>query len=290
MILFVSGFNRSGTTVLQESVAAATGGAPLTVRDLIQHSSPALAGRLRRIVESLTPVDRGVDSRPVTGDTPEEYGWLLLDRCPSGPRFSTEAVPVLRKVADEITERSGTAVLKNPSDTGLEAELLNRFPDSRVIVVRRGLAAIADSSCRAMARLVTSPAYVLALAGDSRWVRFLLMMNTKPAGAALVRLGTRWALRIRLVGFLRKVDRLPVDKVAFLDYDELVADPEGGSWWASHLLDAERLGKEFRSAHSHPRSPHPPGIALIDRYLDRRWARTWDRKRREQIRRRIVGA
>jgi hypothetical protein len=287
VILFVNGFNRSGTTVLQEAVAAATGGAALTVADLMRHGSPALAGRLRSIVESPEPVDRGVDRRRVAADTPEEYGWFLLDRAAAGrrsPRFEPAAAGHLRQITDAIVERSGVAVMKNPADFGQESQLLGSFPDAKVILVRRGLGAIADSSCRAVARLVRSRTYVLTLTCDSRWVRFVLWLDTTPFGPTLIKSATRWKLRLRLLSFLRTVSSLPLDRVAFLTYEELVEAPGDGSRWARHLLDSERLGKEFEEAHSHPRSPKPSRTPLVDRWLDRRWARAWAAMRAEQTR------
>ncbi len=117
----------------------------------------------------------------------------------------------------------------------------------------------------------------------------LLAYSTRP-GAAAIRFGTRWGLRVRLVGFLRSLRRLPLDRVALLDYDEMVRDPEGGSRWAGHLVDATRLSKEFRACHSHSASPSPAGSAAIDRLLDWYWARTWDQFRMQQLRKGVLTA
>ena len=290
MILFVSGFNRSGTTVLLESVAAATDGRPFTVGDLIRYGSPGMAERLRGLVESDTPVDRGVDPRPVTADTPEEYGWLLVDLGMTGrlsSRFEPRAAGLLRRVTEDLTGEAEVAVLKNPSDTGREDLLLRCFPEARVIVTRRTLAGIHSSSDRALARGARNTAYGMALAGDSLIVRTAIRAQRTRAGAAFLSLVARWNLRLRVWGMLRRTARLPVDRIAFLDYDEMVADPVAGARWAGHLLDPERLAKEFRFSHSFPARPLPRS-SWVDRLLDRRWARIWERGRRAQLERGVL--
>lgn len=292
MILFVSGFNRSGTTVLLEAVAAAVDGEPFTVGDLIRYGSPGLARRLRALLEADEPVDRGVDAREVTDSTPEEYGWLLVDQGVTArlaSRFHPRATPLLRKVADRLIARSGTAVLKNPSDTGREHLLLRCFPEAGVIVTRRSLAGIHASTDRALARGARSTAYGMALTGDSRIVRTAIALQRTRIGAVLLSRFGRWNLRFRVLGMLRRTARLPVERVAFLDYDELVRDPVEAASWAGHLLDAERLAKEFRTSHSFPARPAPPS-SWVDRYLDRRWGEVWARGRREQLARGVIPA
>ncbi|MCD0447628.1 sulfotransferase [Actinocorallia sp. API 0066] len=280
----MSGFNRSGTTVLLEAVAAASGGAPFTVGDLVRHGSPGLATRLNALVEAPEPVDRGVDARPVRADTPEEYGWLLVDQKVSGllsSRFHPRGAGLLGRVAEEIKRRAGVAVLKNPSDTGREALLLRCFPDARIILTRRPLAGIYGSADRALARGARSTAYGMALTGHSRVVRLAIRAQLTRPGAALLSLVGRWNLRLRVLGMLRATARLPLDRVAFLDYEELVHDPAEGSRWAAHILDPERLAKEFARSHSFPGNPNPPS-SRIDRHLDARWSRLWQAARARQ--------
>ncbi|MEO5876063.1 MAG: sulfotransferase [Streptosporangiaceae bacterium] len=286
MIVFISGFNRSGTTVLLEAVAAATGGTPFTVGDLIRHGTPELAARLSALVDSPNPVDRGVDPRPVTRATPEEYGWLLVDRKTTRSwtsRFNPAATGQLSRIADELQAVSGIAVMKNPSDTSREAMLLRSFPEARVLVTRRSLAGIMASTDRALSRALTSTSYGIALTGDSRWIRFAMWAYRIPAGARLFQAVSRWNLRLRVLGLLYTAPRLPIDRVAFLDYDELVDNPGLGAHWAAHVLDSEELDKEFHRAHTFAAHPSPPASRL-DRLLDRRWGRVWSRARAEQLR------
>jgi hypothetical protein len=287
VILFITGFNRSGTTVLVDAVAAASGGTPLTAGDLVRYGAPALADRLRPIFDSSEPIDRGVDGRLVTQSMPEEYGWFLY-HLDTGRRrslrFRSAATADLRRLADAVSARSGVAVLKNPSDTGHEGELLAAFPDAQIIISRRRVAGIMASSYRAMDRYVTMSEYGQALRGNDFWVRFLARALRNRVLGYLVRFGTRWGLRLRLIGYLRTISRLPASMVAFLSYDELVEDPDRGARWAAHLLDAGRLGREFRTALSSDTGVRQPESSWIDRVLDRRWAEVWERKRAEQLR------
>lgn len=285
MILFVNGFNRSGTTVLQEAVAAAMDGTTLTVGDLMRHGSPELATRLRGLLDGPDPVDRGVDAREVTEDMPEEYGWYLLDQ-PAKKRsalFRPEVAPHLGRLAAEISARSGLAVLKNPPDLGLERTLLRSYPDAKIIITRRAVTGIMDSSIRAMTRSAVHNTYLLALTGDDRWMRFLLWMGRSKAVLPVLRVSTRWSIRLRLLAFLRTVPDLPLESIAFLDYDEMVQDPAEGARWAAHLLEPERLGKEFRTAHSLIGTPRKPARTWLDRRLDRRWERAWAQARDRQV-------
>ncbi|ROO91229.1 sulfotransferase family protein [Actinocorallia herbida] len=285
MIIFVSGFNRSGTTVLLEAVAAASGGTPFTVGDLIRHGSPGLSSRLTALVEAPEPVDRGVDARPVTGATPEEYGWLLVDQKVSSrltSRFHPRGAGLLRRIAAEIEERAGVAVLKNPSDTGREALLLESFPDAKIILSRRPLSGIYGSADRALARGARSTAYGMALTDRSLFVRLAIRAQLTRPGAAFLSFLGRWNLRLRVFGMLRATARLPLDRVAFLDYEELVHDPETAAVWAAHVLDPDRLAKEFSRSHSFPGNPRPPSSRL-DRYLDARWHRLWTASRTRQL-------
>ena len=287
MILFISGFNRSGTTVLVDAVAAATGGSPLTLGDLARYGAPEPAARLRRLLDSPDPVDRGVDSRLVTESLPEEYGWFLYHlgtgRSRSS-RFHPAAAPELGRLADAICADTGIAVLKNPVDTGREGLLLRSFPDARVIMMRRSMTGIISSSTRAIARLGTHDQYLRTMAGDLPWIRFLAKAQASRFGSMLLAFGTRWGLRLRLIGFLRTLSGLPVDRIAFLAFEEMVGDPDSGAQWAAHVLDAGRLSKEYHEAFFDGPPARTPQSSWIDRLLDRRWARVWDEYRGEQVR------
>jgi hypothetical protein len=156
-----------------------------------------------------------------------------------------------------------------------------------VIVVRRDLAGIHQSSERALKRALDHLTYGRALTGDNRWIRFAIRIHKNRAGFWLFSAIGRWNLRVRVLGMLRAASRLPLDRVAFLSYDEMVADPELGAHWAAHILDSDKLGKEFRRSHSLPLSPKK-GSSRIDRLLDRHWTKLWERSRAAQVRAEIL--
>jgi hypothetical protein len=73
----VSGFNRSGTTLVTSAATRATKGGTLTVGHMARHM-PSIDRFLRDAKEKGSTPDRGVDQLLITESTPEEYGWLLM--------------------------------------------------------------------------------------------------------------------------------------------------------------------------------------------------------------------
>ncbi|MGZ4195334.1 MAG: sulfotransferase [Solirubrobacteraceae bacterium] len=285
-VLFINGLHRSGTTVLTSAVTEAAGGVTTTVGVLARHI-PTLATYLE---SSARATDRGVDPLQITPDTTEEYGFLIYHST-GGKRALYDrptGVPLLRDHIAELADEApqATIVLKNPWDVGFEAQMLADFPDARIIIVRRRLADIEHSFARALARARRS-AYQRALHGDtddyertqgalaSRWRRRLLLRTFQ-----LLR---RW----RLYGLTNTVKDLPADRVAFLSYDELRADPQRGAQWASHILDPGALAEAFSKHLFAERSQRAPS-SLVQRALDQRWRRAWDSARAAQVRGGIV--
>lgn len=127
-VLFITGFNRSGTTLVTSAVTQAARGRTLTVGDLARHM-PSVQRFLAAASRHGTVTDRGVDRLPVTESTPEEYGWLL-NAVTGDFAFGTQAAQagVLHSLVDELAGAGdATVVLKNPADTGRERLLLDSF-------------------------------------------------------------------------------------------------------------------------------------------------------------------
>jgi hypothetical protein len=70
-VFFVTGVNRSGTTLVTSAVTEATGGATLTAGHLARHI-PTLDRFLATAKKRGVTPDRGVDRLPVSESTPEE--------------------------------------------------------------------------------------------------------------------------------------------------------------------------------------------------------------------------
>jgi hypothetical protein len=287
-VLFVSGFHRSGTTVVATAATAATGGATLTVGHLARRL-PGLASFLDTPHD--TPPDRGVDRLVVTRSTPEEYGWLLQHatgrRSVRGGSAGTE---VLRGAVAEIAGESHppVIVLKNPWDTGLERRLLRAFPTARILLVKRRIAAIEDSSARALLRFRTSDGYLRALNGDEA-VDKLVEGVEDPVRRRLILLVQRIGLRLGAVRLAWTAPRLPLDRVAFISYEELRADLPAAAAWAAHVLDPDAFARAFAD-NAFPDGSRPDGDGRIPRAIDRLWSRAWDRARRAQVRAGVLSA
>jgi hypothetical protein len=283
-VLFISGFHRSGTTLVATAATAAVRGTTLTVGDLAEHIA-SLATFLAETRD--TPVDRGVDRLPVTPDTPEEYGWLLYHR--SGRHALREedlSAGVLRDLAAGLGPEP--VVLKNPWDTGHEDLLLRSVPDAAVLVVRRSVAAIVDSSRRALLRTATSDSYLRALMGDDRNVRTVLGALGQPGWRRVVLFLSRWRLRLGVLRLAVRAGRLPPAKVAYLSYEELTDRPAAGAAWAAHLLDPAELAAGF-ATRVFPDAGGARRGALVDRALDACWERSWRRARQAQVAAGVLG-
>jgi hypothetical protein len=90
-------------------------------------------------------------------------------------------------------------------------------------------------------------------------------------------------MRRTAVRLARDVSKLPLDRVAFLSYDELRADPSAGAAWAAHLVDPDALGEAIASETFPEYNRARPGdwpARVIDWY----WARAWRRARARQVR------
>jgi hypothetical protein len=283
-ILFVNGFNRSGTTLVTAAVTDATRATTLTVGHLARHL-PSVDRFLTAARKRAIAPDRGVDRLPVNESTPEEYGWLLHARTgefASGPQAAQSGI--LRTLVDELApDGDAVVVLKNPWDTGQEQLLLDHFAGSQVLLVRRQLSAIEDSVERAWTRTATSTGYLRALMSDRRRAAELIARILNPeARQDLVR-GTRRKTRLDVLRLARGVSKLPLDRIAFLSYDELRDDPRAGAAWAAHVLDPEAFGQAI-AALTFPEYNRPNPGSWVVRAIDRYWAQAWRRARAKQIR------
>lgn len=280
-VLFVSGFHRSGTTLAATAATAATDGTTLTVGDLARRI-PGVDDFLRTH-EGSAP-DRGVDRLPVTADTPEEYGWLLHQTYGRQEFRPGRVDPaILRDLAAELADRSGASVvvLKNPWDTGREQLLLDHVPGAGVLLVRRRIDAIEDSARRALLRSVDGRDYLRALMNGSPDADKVVDALGVPWQRYLVLLVSKWRLRVAAVRLARGVSRLPLDRVAFVSYDELRDNPVGAAAWAGHLLDPEAFGKAF-AAEAFKDCAADPRTSWLSRRIDGYWARAWRRARAAQ--------
>jgi len=286
-ICFITGFHRSGTTVLTEAVASAVPAPMLTVGDLAQYM-PALAELLDSLQSRSVPVDRGVDGRPVSSTMPEEYCVYLSSRGGRRKlRYGSRAKADLQALADTVAARgdSNAAVMKNPWDTANEPRLLRDFPHASVVIVRRGLAEIEASQRAAFARERDSGEYMGTLLPGDFVKRLWQFAHRGRLLPRLINSISVWRLRLRALRLASQVHRLPPDRTALLSYDEFKTDARAAAEWASHLLDADVLAEEFAARCAPFGAERRPAhgsrvVAAIDRY----WERSWQRARAEHAR------
>jgi sulfotransferase family protein len=282
-VIFVNGFNRSGTTLVTAAVTEATHGTTLTVGHLARHL-PGVDRFLKTSRKRATAPDRGVDRLPVNESTPEEYGWLLHAKTGEFA-FGAEAAEsgVLRNMVDELAaERDATVILKNPWDTGREQLLLDHLEGAQVLLVRRELRAIEDSVGRAMERIATSSGYTRALLSDRRRAaEFMAQILNPQARQEMIR-ETQQKIRRDAVRLAGGVSELPLDRIALLSYDELRDDPKAGAAWAAHLIDPDAFGRAV-AALSFPEYNRARHDSREIDEVDRQWAEAWERARAEQI-------
>ena len=281
-VIFITGFHRSGTTLLAAALTEAAGATTLTAGDLARHI-PAVDELLTSTKDNAT--DRGVDRLPVTASTPEEYCWLL--RVATGKfEFGPEAAEsgVLQKEIEQIAADGDdpVVVLKNPWDTGQEQFLLDTFPDSKVVIIRRGITATEESVERSWVRMAESSAYPRALMGDPMLGERMMMVFSNPELRARMGKETREGNRRKVSELAASVENLPLDRVAFVSYDELRDDAKAGARWAAHVVDPERLAKAFSTLTFPEYNTASAGDEEAER-LDAEWAEGWRRARAKQV-------
>jgi SAM-dependent methyltransferase len=285
-LLFINGFHRSGTTVMTSAVTEALGGVTTTVGVLARHI-PTLDALLETV--SAGTVDRGADRLQITPQTTEEYGFLLHHHTGKHALYGhPDGLRLLREHIAELAAEGahGTIVLKNPWEVGHEARMLADHPDARIIILRRRLADIERSVDKALLR-ASSSAYSRALDGDSEdYHRLQGLLASRWKRPLLLRV-LRLVLRRRAYRLASSVRKLPADRVAFLSYDELRANPKAGAAWAAHLLDPQALAEAFTKHAFAERGAQAPS-SMAQRALDRRWKRAWENVRAAQVRAGIV--
>ena len=281
-ICFITGFHRSGTTVLTEAVASAVPAPMLTVGDLAQYM-PALAELLDSLGSRPVPLDRGVDGRPVSSAMPEEYCVYLASRRGRRTlRYGSSAKADLQALADAVAARgdSRSAVMKNPWDTANEARLLKDFPHASVVIVRRALPEIEASQRAAFARERDSGDYMGTLLPGEFVERLWQCAHRGRLLPRLINAISVWRLRLRALRLASQVHRLPPDRTALLSYDEFKTDAPAAARWASHLLDADVLAEEFAARCAPFGAEHQPArVSRVAAAIDRYWERSWERTR-----------
>jgi hypothetical protein len=272
-LVFVTGFQRSGTTVITEALAAAMGGKPLTAGALASFL-PELARMLDAVEGGASMCDRGVDRRPVTRSMAEEYCWYLRARDHGSLRLRRRATGELRRLIEAAKPVEGPLVMKNPWDTGNERLLLDLFPESHVVIIRRCLPAI-EASLRAALLRGGKNTYLKSLTEGSRAVMVWLALLRVPGVRRVVAAASIWRLRWLTIRLVRRTPKLDFARTTLLSYDQIATEPLVGAQAASRLCDPVRLAAEFTKRHDKFGDRRPARMSPVASKLDRRWEQAW---------------
>ena len=307
-IYFVTGLHRSGTTVISEAIADAVGGSMITVSDLAKHI-PHLDDLVSNSDVSGTTPNQNGNGSEISQSTPAEYGWYLYSV--SGQRyfgFKRKFRSQLSDLMNEVMRRAGSEgiVMKNPWDTANEATLLSEFTDARSIIIRRSLQALEASSLQIMrhpalegmregaptrderdtspTRNYESEEYMGALMNNDSLFHGVSRALHSPAARWLLVVLSKWGRRLAILLLIRRIRKLPLDRVGFISYDEMCKDPARGAQWLGHILDPAAFAQSFEGLIS-PTAQRPSAqCSAVVRALDRYWERAWSDMRRQQIR------
>jgi Sulfotransferase family len=267
-VVFVTGFHRSGTTVLTDAIAAATGGTRLTAGHLAKHL-PRLEALLASLEESGDDLDRGVDRLEVKRSLTEEYCWYLYSRA-GRFRYSTKAKDALERLIASVAPERGILVMKNPWDTGNEHTLLADFPGARVVVIRRSLPEI-EASLRAALIRTKDSRYLRALMNNSVAARAWLWTLGTPGVRQAVITMTVWRLRLMVVRLAWSSAKTSDDRITFLSYGDLRDYPARGAEAARRLCVPERLADAFSALYEPVGEADASRSFVMPRLLDRYW-------------------
>jgi len=271
----------------------------VSVSDLAEHL-PHLQDLVSKMENTGPAFGEKGRSREITPSTSVEYGWYLYS---IGRTRSFRFKPAFRnQLADLIAavkRRAGSEriVLKNPWDTGNEATLLLEFGDASSIIIRRSLQAVEASALQIIGsgfadetemgsdpeRFYESEDYLQALMNDDPLFQALSKMLRRPSLQRLLALLSKWNTRIGVLILVRRVRTLPLHRVGFISYEEMVEDPGRGAHWLAHILDPSSFASSFGRLGSQA-GPEPSGRSpMVVRALDRYWERAWSDMRRRQI-------
>ena len=232
--VFILGFWRSGTTWLQDLLAADPRHvAPNTVQCLFPRSFP-VAEFLAPVVDRFIPKGRPMDAMSVGPDTPQEDEFAILNAglaspyryfaFPSAvadsidgvgcwPRSEAERanwLRVWRRFTDNVAFRSGgkRLVLKSPAHTGRIALALEAYPDARFIHISRDPAALLASNLNMFAAFTATQTFEARLPSQDARAETIFRLFRKVYDA-----------------YFAEREAIPTGRLMEIRYEDLVSDP-----------------------------------------------------------------
>lgn len=246
--IFILGFWRSGTTWLQDLLAADPRHvAPNTVQCLFPRSFP-VAEFLAPVVDRLIPKGRPMDAMSVGPGTPQEDEFAILNAglaspyryfafpsavadsidgagCWPGSEAERAAwLGVWRRFTDQVAHRSGgkRLVLKSPAHTGRIGLALEAYPDARFIHISRDPAALLASNLNMFAAFTATQTFEARLPSHDACAETIFRLFRKVYDA-----------------YFAEREAIQTGRLMEMRYEDLVSDPSAAVARIFGFLDGE---------------------------------------------------
>lgn len=277
--VFVLGLHRSGTTYLYQLMAdyfpvAVTSVYHVTHYQRLLHAEregvrEAYHDDIRAHLASRGIENRGIDKFPVGPEGLEEYAFILRKHSakwgfhPSNAALFDE---MLRKLS-AVQPDAKALLLKNPHDLANGSALLARYPNAKLVFIRRDPVRVLNSQFRNsfLYREKPEPYLEMLLAGIPLWrFNFELMrtLDTMLPDALYQQILVR-GLRLSIADQLRRhyqdLPKLPQGSYVEVTYEDLITDPK-----PSLRRIQEHIGLPFRDD-PRPMESNPRLEPLIER-------------------------
>jgi hypothetical protein len=179
--------------------------------------------------------NRGIDKFPVGPEGLEEYAFILRKHSAKWgfDRANTALFDEMLRKLSALQPEAQALLLKNPHDLAAGSALLERYPDAKLVFIRRDPVRVLNSQFRNsfLYREKPEPYLEMLLAGIPLWRFNFNLMRTLDAVLpdALYQQILVQGLRLSIADQLRRhykdLPKLPQDSYVEVKYEDLIADP-----------------------------------------------------------------
>jgi hypothetical protein len=243
--VFVLGLHRSGTTYLYQLMAdyfpvAVTSVYHVTHYKRLLHAQreglvEAYQADIRAHLASRGIENRGIDKFPVGPEGLEEYAFILRKHSPKWgfDRASANLFDEMLRKLSHLQPEAQALLMKNPHDLAAGSAILARYPNAKLVFIRRDPVRVLNSQFRNsfLYREKPEPYLEMLLAGIPLWrFNFDLMRGLDKVlpdalyQEILVR-GLRWSIADQLQAHYRDLPKLPKASYVEVTYEEIIQDP-----------------------------------------------------------------
>lgn len=240
--VFITGINRSGTSILYKTLAESGVFNYITIyhiicyeellHNFIQKSDNRARQKVNELLKKLDLKDRGFDNFTLSADTVEEYSITLITKS-FFPHLNNKNLPALIKLAKKVQFISGNRkpiLLKNPYEIFNFLYIKKIFPRAKFIFIHRNPLYTLNSQLNIMRELFKQDncymkmmfKHYATMLKSSLLKGFMNYIINKHSRIGL----TILALYLLIVNwiYLIKIKRLPGDCYVEMTYEELCCD------------------------------------------------------------------